>query len=178
MSIHDTIIHCFSDWPNDYVQKKGLEYGEAKSFNVPLRLLISENFEKLLEYMGNPAFQLLLSDSVLLKKEKETFWQINGKSLEFHFEEMKKRKSVRPTSPNREKNKKRNIKVKTAKRAYFKDFVNRNHMLYCLHSNKKPGMFKKNIIESLSTELRTIEKKSNILTADDRKDCLLDLGNQ
>ena len=47
MSIHDTVIHCFSDWPNDFVQKKGLEYGEAKSFNVPLRLLISENFTHL-----------------------------------------------------------------------------------------------------------------------------------
>lgn len=178
MSIHDTIIHCFGDWPGDFVQKKGLEYGEAKSFNVPLRLLISENFEKLLSYMGNVAFQCLLADAVLLKQEKETFWQINGRSLEHHFEEMKKRKKERKASPNREKNRKKNIKVKTNKRAYFKDFVNRNHMLYCLHSNKKPGMFKKSIIESLATELRTIEKKSNILTPDDRKDCLLDLGNQ
>ena len=69
MNIHDTITKYFHDWPDTYVQKKGLEYGEAKSFNVPLRLLISENFEKLLGMLGNVAFQCLLAETVLLKKE-------------------------------------------------------------------------------------------------------------
>lgn len=64
MNIHDTITKYFHDWPDTYVQKKGLEYGEAKSFNVPLRLLISENFEKLLGLLGNVAFQCLLAETV------------------------------------------------------------------------------------------------------------------
>ena len=62
-------------------------------------------------------------------------------------------------------------------REYFKEFVNRNHMLYCLHSNKKPTLFYKNKLSILAKQSKAIKSHPSWNEAE-KKVALTALGTE
>jgi hypothetical protein len=61
-------------------------------------------------------------------------------------------------------------------REYFKEFINRNHMLYCLHSNKKATLFYKNKLSMLGKRAKQLQQET--FTQQEKRECLVDLGRE
>ena len=136
--------------------------------------------EWLLGKLGDEALYFLLLNSIIIIKHNNQYWQISGKSLENFFEDMRKgpKSELVPhnepySRTNQQKAKQQGPKI----REYFKEFVNRNHLLYCLHSNKKPTLFYKNKLSMLAKKAVKINANQSF-TPEERHECLVDLGRE
>ena len=145
-----------------------------------MKYLVSENMEWLLGRLGDDALYFLLLNSIVIIKHQNQYWQMSGRSLELFFEEMKKgpKSDLVPhnepySKAGLPKQKQQGPKI----REYFKEFINRNHMLYCLHSNKKPTLFYKNKLSMLAKRAEKIHQDASF-TPHERRLCLLDLGRE
>ena len=120
----------------DAVEIKGIEKNPnvvSQNFNITLKYLVSQNFEKLLQIIGEETLRELLKTAIFLYKEQDIYVQLTGKSLQLLYDRPK---------PIQTNTKYKGKKVLTDEQI-LKSIVDRNSFLYCLHSNKKVDFFHK-----------------------------------
>ena len=182
--INDFVCDRYEDFPLNHIQRKDITNNETKAFLYCLKYLVNQNMEWLLGKLGDEALYFLLLNSIILIKVSNQYWQISGKSLELYFEDLKKGPKgdiqlVPHNEPYSKLKEKEKLPVKDLQkgpkiREYFKEYVNRNHMLYCLHSNGKPTLFHKNRLTALSKRAKELCQ----FKEPERSLCLQDLGRE
>lgn len=147
--IQTLVKEHLQDVDKDAIEIKGIEKNPnivSQNFNITLKYLVSQNFETLLQLVGEDTLRELLKTSVFLYKEQDIYVQLTGKSLQLLYERPK------PV----QKNEKYKGKKLITEEQILKSSVDRNSFLYCLHSNKKVDFFHKS---PLYVKKQVIKKK-------------------
>ena len=172
-TINDFVREKYSTFPSSHIQRKDISNEEAKSFLYCFKYLLDDHMEILLQKIGEDALYYLLLNGILLVMIQGQYWQICGRSLELYFEDLRKgpKEDIKPQGHNHESFKTAAAKAEQAQankqkmpkiREYFKEYINRNHMFYCLHSNKKPTLFYKNPLTQRSREYMTLSPQEKV----------------
>lgn len=138
----------------DLVEIKGLNQppGQFVEFNITSKILVSKNFECLLEMVGEGALNEIIQRTILLYKHEDIYVQIIGRSLQSFFEVKK--------APQGQRQAGRRDKTEGNGKQILAQEVDRNVFLYCLHKNKDPDFFHNSVLYQLKKEAKKAAKNA------------------
>ena len=135
------------------IQYLGVNNMDNNGFSITLKYIVSVNFQKLFDILGAYCTKFLVRDCILIWKHKDIFIQLSGQSLANLLNNSKA--IAKQIKSNIRKENHKNMKHNLMD---LNSYFNRNNILYCLHSNGAPGLFRKCIIMRV---LRFVKEKVN-----------------
>lgn len=146
-TIHQVVQKHISQASGDLVEIKGIcqTNPQFTDFNITSKILVSRNFEILLQEIGESALLEVFQNSIILFKKDDIFVQVIGRSLQGYFE---KQKNTKSTGNNRK------FKTDGNGKQILEQELDRNVFLYCLHKNKNPDFFHKSIFYTLKQKIK------------------------
>jgi hypothetical protein len=123
------------------IQFMGMNNYQNNGFSITLKYITSNNFRKLYQLLGSYCIKFFVKDCILIQRQKDIFIQLSGDSLANLLNNSKAIAMQIKSNIRKEnhKNMKHNLMD-------LNSYFNRNNILYCLHSNGKPGLFRKCLI--------------------------------
>lgn len=122
----------------------GMNNYQNNGFSITLKYITSNDFRRLYRLVGVYCIKFLVKDCVLLQRKRDIFVQLSGESLGNLLNNSKTIAMQIKSLQRREvsKNARHNL-------GDLNSSFNRNNILYCLHSNGRPGLFRKSLLVRL-----------------------------
>ena len=137
----------------DHVEFSNKNNERGRSFSVTLKELLTLNFQTLFDEIGQFTIRFLIEKCILITQTQDIFIQISGDPLHSLLNDSKAiAKQIRQNMRKANKNNRFPAMMRN---------LNRNGMLYCLHSNGKPGIFHKSELMNIVKFIRQNYKKSH-----------------
>lgn len=126
------------------IQFAGMNNYQNNGFSITLKYITSNNFRRLYRVLGMYCIKFLVKDCILIQRQKDIFIQLSGESLANLLNNSKA--IAMQIKNNIRKENHKNVKNNLADLNFY---FNRNSILYCLHSNGAPGLFRKSLLMRL-----------------------------
>ena len=155
-SIKQILLNILNDNEEDKLptQYAGMKY-QNNGFSITLKYITSNNFRLLYKMLGKCCIKFFVKDCILIQKQGDIYVQLSGNPLDNLLNDTKA--IAKHIKSNTRKENQKNIKNNLAD---LNKNLNRNGILYCLHSNGKPGLFRKSLLMRVAGFVnRNVENK-------------------
>lgn len=150
-SIKQIMLEILSENENEKpIQFTGMNNYQNNGFSITLKYITSNNFRRLYRLLGMYCIKFLVKDCILIQRQKDIFIQLSGESLANLLNNSKA--IAMQIKNNIRKENHKNVKNNLADLNFY---FNRNSILYCLHSNGSPGLFRKSLLMRLVVFAKT-----------------------